>query len=209
MRLFSQLINEDRYKEFWENVYFGWGTSLYFRYNNFYRFSKDLDFSVNYIYDKGNANVSNNFIYELKELVQNSKFSLYSWIEFKEDLDVVDWKSRKLVFLDEFWIERDIKFDTMGSANYKVVELTIDDFSIKSSSSLDTLCNKLLRQSPIDVTDITYIISKDKCTMEEIKNCLKLKSEKDKIPFESFILKIKSITKFKNYDKWLPFIQDL
>lgn len=204
LNIFSELINKKEYKELKKNIFFWGWTSLYFKYFwKFYRFSKDLDFSIKFSFNKWNVWLSNSFLTELINLIKK---------ENNKEFEILkDNETRIINFLWQDWNKRDIKFDTMWTEIIDIEEINIPIINkkIKITSPLDTLCNKLNRQSEIDITDIIYILQKEKYTLEDIKKWLNKKAIAQKLNYEIYIWNIKRISKRKNTWKWLIFIKDL
>lgn len=200
--IYSELLKLEKYKELAKHIYFWWGTSLFFKYEKFYRFSKDLDFTIDLEFNTNYKSLVDDFIFDLSEWLYNYILKQDVKLELEGESD-----TRHLYFYDEFWHLRDVKLDTMGYPTYKEEFIEIDGNKIKISSPLDTICNKLLRLGKFDIPDIVYIIKKEKYSLELIKKCLRFKSKIMKGDENQYFRLIKLWGVW--YEKLLPFLKEL
>lgn len=205
-KIMLTLLENEKFKNLSDKIIFTWWTSLMFKYwNKFKRFSKDIDFSIDFKFENETIN-SNEFFVEFKkqiELDMNRK-----WIQILDD-PKSNWQT--IFFLWEQWDKREFKIDFMYDSIIKEEEIEIWENIITKVSDLDIICNKLQRLSNIDIFDIDFLFwklySRDKQKLiSDVFDWLKIKSEN-----KGWIITLFNKNKYnweKNIDK-LPFLKDL
>jgi len=165
--IYKQLLETEKYSILKKTIFFTWGTSLMMKYKHkFKRFSKDLDFWV-IISSKENRQLLSLFFLEAKELLEEYMRSNSYYL-----LDTND--KRKILFIWEQWDTREIKMDYMF--DYIISYEYLPNLDIYKVSDIDIICNKLQRLSPIDISDILFLIKQNNYSKEEIASWLIEKS---------------------------------
>jgi len=193
---FREAIRKEPFSEIQSKTYFTGGTSLLFKYQpNFYRFSVDLDFTI----ERRTKEIDWLIWNVMKFLLQ---YCLENWIK------VVVWKTdcRRFSFKGENWIEREIKIDYMSFPNIFSENISINNISILKSSDLDILCNKLFRIKWRDIPDITFLIEKHGYTLQQLIDIIHAKEEIQK---KDYFLNLEYQQLWRENIEVLPFLKDL
>lgn len=195
---FNDLINWE-FKEIKTCIFFTWWTSLLFKYkNDFYRFSTDLDFSVN-ISCKTYDRKFYSLLTKLKETIE---------LTAKEN-DIMTFETdswRELKFVWENWIWS-IKLDWMYDYTTSSEIIEIDWYKINKASDLDILSNKTLRLNKTDIQDIKYLMKRWNYKTQQIKDVL-LEKWKN-INWNPYYYFDRSKPLWTKNIKDLPFLKDL
>jgi len=150
-------------------IYFTGGTSLMLKYSKFYRFSVDLDFSVDI--------EAKQYEDEFYELFANLKRDIEKHLRTNNNMVFESENSREIYFLGENWT-RWIKIDWMYDQTTVWENIKINNNIIQKASDLDIIANKLMRLNKTDIEDIKFLLSKNNIWPSHILDCLSHKSAK-------------------------------
>ena len=164
--IFAALLQKKEYKGLSDAIFFTWWTSLLFKYQDFYRFSVDLDFSVDY-----KARVEGK---KCSLLFDALKFWIEEYLRQAWEMVFESDNSREIYFVGEKGT-RWIKIDWMYDLTLKSEDLIIDDITIQKASDYDIVLNKLMRLNKTDISDIQYILKQSTITTKEILKGLEKK----------------------------------
>jgi len=183
-----------KYKKVGKFIFFSWWTSLMFKYTNFPRFSKDLDFAIDVRWKKYDK-IFYNIFAELKERLEK-------YCEMKEiPIFSSFWNWREFVFQWERWIAS-IKIDFM----YDWILSYENCCWIKKISDLDIFINKLQRLNKTDLEDLKFLYKKNRFSISEIVNWIRQKASN--LYWNPYYLDNKILLNLKNV-KWFSFLKEI
>jgi len=164
LKILYKLLNT-QYKQINQYVFFSGWTSLMFKYSNFPRFSKDLDFAVSISwkkYDKTFYQLFTDLRENLEKYCNMNDIPVFSSFS--------NW--REFVFQWEFGV-CSIKIDFM----YDYVLWYENCCKIKKVSDLDIFVNKLQRLSKTDLKDLQFLQKANNFSIEQIIDWIRKKWE--------------------------------
>lgn len=126
-----------------------WGTALMLKYNNFHRFSLDLDFSFENIHWSNQNLVKDTVIATWEAIVS---FLINNWAQVKEGSN---WS--EIIFEVDWYWQAEIKIDWQKTNIYDVEKLSINWKNIIKSSDCDIVAWKMDRLSAKDLSDIDFL----------------------------------------------------
>lgn len=169
LRILRWLLQEKEREHLFPFLNFTWGTSLLLKYEDFYRFSVDLDFSIHHQskeYEKQWYALFDEMKTQLEKHLRQQSVSVFE-----------SENSRELYFVGQQWT-RGIKIDWMYDLTLETEILQIQDMSINKASDYDIILNKLMRLNPTDIKDIEFLWNKNDINIENIISWLQQKWEK-------------------------------
>ena len=165
LQILSELISK-KYSKIAQYVFFSWWTSLMFKYSDFPRFSKDLDFAVSINckkYDKQYCLLFSELKVKLEKFCEKEEIPVYS--------SFGNW--REFIFQTEVGIAS-IKIDFM----YDYILWYEKCCWLNKISDKDIFINKLQRLNKTDLIDLKFLYKKNKFSVDEIVNWIRKKWEK-------------------------------
>ena len=200
MELFDLYSKDSYFEDVIDKIHFSGWTSLLYKYKDFYRFSKDLDFQ--YFQD-----VSLDEEFKIRDLFSRIKTWLFNYLISFDWIMIEDetWIHKEIYFIWNDKKRRNIKIDFMKFPGVAFEILNVNWLTINKLSDLDILCNKLFRLKEVDICDITFLIIKNNFSKKDIYDTIQKKSQEFyKEEFEFFTAKQQL---WKDNIQFLPFLK--
>ena len=164
LEIIKELLDRN-YNKIKKFVFFSWWASLMFKYSDFTRFSKDLDFGVSKDwkkYDKLFYKLFGDLKNNLEKYCELNEISVYSSF----------WNWREFIFQWELWVSA-IKIDFM----YDYVLWYEKCCWLNKISDMDIFINKLQRLNKTDLIDLKFLYKKNKFDAKSIVDWIRIKSQ--------------------------------
>ena len=193
IKILKKLLST-KYKKLEKYIFFSWWTSLMFKYDNFYRFSKNLDFIVNIAwkkFDKQFYQLFSELKKQLEIFTENNEIPVYNSF----------WNWREFIFQWENGIWS-IKIDFM----YDYPLQSEKCCEINKISDLDIFINKLQRLNKTDLQDLKFLQKVNSFDTKKIIKWIRGKSQAlywNKYYLDNKILQNISKT------KWFKFLYEI